>query len=464
MPFSSLSMTSFLLTLGLFIMFGLLTLRFVKSGKDFSTGGRRAGWGIVAGTIMGTLVGGASTIGTAQLAFQYGFSAWWFTLGGGIACAVLGFVFLKRVYQTESATIPQLLARNYNRSTGVATAVFSSLGIFLNIIAQGLAAFALLTSIIPLAPVYAAIVCFFLVFMYLYWGGIWSTGYLGIAKIAVLLVVTLASGVLAFSMLGGSAGLESRFVSFPWLSLFGRGYNTDLAAGFSLVVGVLSTQTYFQAVFAAKSLKQARVGVFLSSLLIPLVGVGGILVGLFMRANFPNTASDQVLPVFIMHFFPPILAGILFAVLMITIIGTWAGLTLGVTTMLTQDIYHRLINPFASDRMMLRLQRVLILVLTAVSLFFVVGNLQSLILGWSFLSMGLRGCTILPALIGALFFPKKVSPIAGLMSAIVGPLTTIVWYYWNPMALDALYPGLFLGTMTLIVISFLTRKRLGKSF
>ena len=33
---------------------------------------------------MGTLVGGSSTIGTAQLAFDYGISAWWFTLGGGV--------------------------------------------------------------------------------------------------------------------------------------------------------------------------------------------------------------------------------------------------------------------------------------------------------------------------------------------------------------------------------------------
>ena len=31
---------------------------------------------IVAGAIMGTLVGGSSTIGTAQLAYNWGFSAW----------------------------------------------------------------------------------------------------------------------------------------------------------------------------------------------------------------------------------------------------------------------------------------------------------------------------------------------------------------------------------------------------
>ena len=39
------------------------------------------GTAIVAGIIMGTLVGGSATVGTAQLAYHYGMSAWWFTLG-----------------------------------------------------------------------------------------------------------------------------------------------------------------------------------------------------------------------------------------------------------------------------------------------------------------------------------------------------------------------------------------------
>ena len=63
----------------------------VSSAEDFSTGGG-ASVGIVIGSLMGTLVGGASTIGTAQLAFTHGFSALWFTLGAGIGCLILGLL------------------------------------------------------------------------------------------------------------------------------------------------------------------------------------------------------------------------------------------------------------------------------------------------------------------------------------------------------------------------------------
>ena len=59
-----------------------------KGGKE-----SRNGMPVVAGIIMGTLVGGSSTVGTAQLAYHFGMSAWWFTLGGSIACLILALVY-----------------------------------------------------------------------------------------------------------------------------------------------------------------------------------------------------------------------------------------------------------------------------------------------------------------------------------------------------------------------------------
>lgn len=67
---------SVIFTLALVTAVGIYSGRKVKSSSDFSIGGKKANWPIVAGTIIGTLVGGSSTIGTAQMAYLYGFSAW----------------------------------------------------------------------------------------------------------------------------------------------------------------------------------------------------------------------------------------------------------------------------------------------------------------------------------------------------------------------------------------------------
>ena len=65
---------------------------------------------LVAGAVMGTLVGGASTIGTAQLAYQYGMSAWWFTLGGGISCLILAAFYAKPFRESGNKTLAAIVA------------------------------------------------------------------------------------------------------------------------------------------------------------------------------------------------------------------------------------------------------------------------------------------------------------------------------------------------------------------
>ncbi|KAF1085238.1 Sodium/glucose cotransporter [Sporotomaculum syntrophicum] len=448
-----------IITLIAIVLIGVYAGCKVKSAKDFCVGGRQAGVTVVAGTIMGTLVGGASTVGTAQLAFNFGLCAWWFTLGAGIACAILGLGLARQLYESKLETIPQFLVNVYGDGIGPISSVFTSAGIFLNIIAQGLSAVALLTSMFHMSPVVAAVISVFLVLAYVFSGGVWGTGLVGVAKLILIYLTTIFCGVMAYGMLGGWSGLTTNFPPFPWLSLFGRGFNTDFAAGFSLLVGVLSTQTYIQAIFSAKSLSSARMASLVSAFMIPPVGIGGILIGLFMRANFPDTPSEQVLPIFVMNFLPPLLAGVVLATLLVAIIGTWAGLTLGVSTMLAKDIYKRFICCDADDLKILKIQRILIFTVSALGVLFVVSSLKSMILGWSFLSMGLRGCTVFFPLLGAVFFSRFVKPMAGIMAALIGPCVDLIWHFLYPNGIDPLYVGLLASFLTLLFLSMLLKRK-----
>ena len=50
-----------------------------------------------------------------------------------------------------------------------------------------------------------------------------------------------------------------------YFNLFARGVTVDLGAGLSLLVGVLTTQSYLSAFLMAKSLKVARAGALLGA-------------------------------------------------------------------------------------------------------------------------------------------------------------------------------------------------------
>lgn len=433
----------------------------VKSAADFSGSSRKAGSTLVAGTIMGTLVGGSSTIGTAQLAFQFGLCAWWFTLGAGIGCLVLGLAILKPLYTSNKETIPQYLVETYGQSIGPITSIFSSIGMFINIIAQGLAAVTLLTATFHISPSLALLVDIVLVLAYVF-GGVQGTGMVGVVKLLLLYGATLITGVLALYLFDGASGIYHAFpAAFPWFSLFGRGFSKDFAGGFSLLVGVLSTQTYIQAVLSAKSLGAARKGALMSAFLIPPVGIAGILVGLYMRtqvASFPGLESAEVLPVFVLHYLPAWLGGIIISTLLIAVIGTWAGLSLGVSTMLINDIYRQFINKKVNEKEALLLQRGLIVALSLVACYIISNSAGALILGFSFLSMGLRGCTVLFPLLGAMFFKRFVTPAAGIAAAVLGPLSDLVWQFMYPKGIDPLNIGLVVATSVLVIVSLLTQK------
>jgi SSS family solute:Na+ symporter len=412
---------------------------------------------------MGTLVGGSSTIGTAQLAFQYGLDGWWFTLGAGIACLLLGTFMLRPLYSSNKSTIPQYLTETYGQAIGPISSVFTSIGIFINVIAQGLAAVALLTSMAHVSTTVALVISTVLVLAYVLAGGLQGTGIVGTIKLTMLYGAVIAAGGIALYKFGGMSGLFEAFPEhFPWFSLFGRGFSLDFAAGFSLVVGVLSTQTYIQAVLSARSFSQARKGALISAFFIPPVGIGGILVGMYMKAHitdFPGLKSADVLPTFILHYMPPLLGGAVLATLLVAVVGTWAGLNLGISTMLTRDIYKRYIDKKADDKKALLVQRVLILCLCAVTIVAVSSNMGGLILGFSFLSMGLRGCSALFPLLGAMFFKRFVSPVAGISAAVLGPLTDLIWHLVYPKGLDPLYPGLLVSAGVLFAVGMFTRRK-----
>ena len=68
------------LYLGLAVTLAAIVGLSIWSGTQVKSGSQRQnGLPVVAGVIMGTLVGGSSSIVTAQLGYTYGMSGWWFT-------------------------------------------------------------------------------------------------------------------------------------------------------------------------------------------------------------------------------------------------------------------------------------------------------------------------------------------------------------------------------------------------
>jgi SSS family solute:Na+ symporter len=405
--------------------------RSARTGIDFSLSGRSLGAVDVSWVIIGTLVGGAATIGTVQMAYARGFAAWYFTLGSGLACLVLGLFFARPLRESGTVTVAEYLGTRFGKPYQVYSSLFSSMGMMMQVVAQYLAAVAILLSVFGCSTGTAVAITFILIASVVISGGMAGAGLIGKLKFWMLcLILALSAGVCLFRTGGIAPLLEELVASEGDLGFFPEGPWAALMDILSMVLGVLSTQIYLQAVFSARTVREARHGALLSAAMIPPLGFLGIVIGLYLRSHSPEPAvnSAQALPAFLTTTYPTPIAAFFLAALLLIVIGTASGLVLGVSTNLYVDVlsrFPRLVHRWESGRLV-RLSCFAVLVASVA----MVGlGLNTPILQWSYVSMGLRGTAVFAGIllmvcVGERHSIKWVKPI--LFALPIGYLAVVI--------------------------------------
>ena len=434
-------------TLSVFIGLSVFAGTRVKNAADFMSGAGKSGAPLVAGAIMGTLVGGSSTIGTAQLAYTYGLSAWWFTLGGGMAALILAVGFIRPLRTSGAQTLVGIVAARYGQTSGLLASVLSSIGIFINILSQLLSAVAVIYVITPaVGTIPALIIAAFLMLVYVTLGGIKGAGMVGVLKLILLYMTVVFCAVTVMILTRGPAAFLARVGALDQnIGLFARGLGIDAGAGASLIFGVLTTQTYAQAVLSAKSDPAARKGALISAIMIPPVGVGGILVGLYMRVSAdPATAGNTAVAMtsFIAQYVPPFLGGVMLATLLFAVIGTGAGLALGIGAIVHNDILKKRAKKAPDAGRELAGYRWVIVGVMALGVVLAAALGQTAIQDFAYMSMGLRGAALFMPLMLALFANVKVDKRFVLTAIGGGPIIVLIFGIRPVFDFDPLFIGL----------------------
>ena len=382
-----------------FVVIALITIRKsgrVKSSADFSVAGRSLSASGVAWVIIGTLVGGVSTIGTVQTAYNSGIGAGIFTFGSGFACFLLGLFFAKGLRDEGVVTVSEFLGKYFGTKFRYFASSLNSAGMFIHVVGQFLASIAILKSAFGFGNLISILLTLILIGIFVTIGGITGAGMIGKIKCIMLYLIMLLSAGVALSKGGGWQQIIANLPTDQnLLSLEPYGLKTATIDTLSMLVGVVSTQIYLQAIFSARDVRQARNGAYLAAVLIPPIGLLGIIIGLYLRAAYPvlDVSSSQALPYFFSVSFPPVVAAFFSAGILLIVLGTGAGLVLCVTTNLYNDIFSKttgVLTRFEPLRL-LRLTSLLVLIAAAA---LVVTGLDSTILKWSYMSMGLRGSAV----------------------------------------------------------------------
>ena len=480
-----------ILTVGLLLAVSILSGRKVKDAKAFTTGGKSGSW-MVCGAILGTLVGGQSTIGTAQLAFSFGLSAWWFTIGAALGALVLGVAYAGPLRRSGCSTLMEIVKKQYGRRAETVGSILFLVGIFISITSQLLSSSAMISSLFGTSTTLALAIGAVLIAALVLSGGIKSAGAGGIVKLVLLYISSIAAGVAVWKIGHGLGGIRESIAAIyesPQLAAMNditcaedihRRYGTFLARGplkdlggcLSLTLGVVCTQTYAQGIWSAATTRKAKRGAVYCAALIPLIGAACTLVGMYMRGHYVTATehaallaageqlpegigvmdnSLQAFPTFILTHLPAWLGGIALGTLLINILGCGSGLVLGAATILTRDVYGNILTalrrtPRVSLLTQTRLSIVLLLLLAVVMGHFMQ---RSFINDLGFLSLGLRAAALLLPLSCALWLPGRFNARAVTASMIAGTVVMLTAGILNLLG-DAMYYGLFASSIAML--------------
>lgn len=461
--------------------------RKVRDARSFATGGKSGAW-MVCGAILGTLVGGQSTIGTAQLAFTFGLSALWFTLGAALGALLLGVIYARPLRHSGCSTLMEVVRKEYGPRAETVGSVLFLVGIFISITSQLLSSSALISSFVGVPTVVALLIGAALIALLVVFGGIRSAGASGIVKLVLLYVVSLMAGVTVWRLTGGLGGLRDSVdavCSSPQVAemsglddiesihrrygnLLARGPLKDIGGCLSLMLGVVCTQTYAQAVWSARSTVAARRGAVLCACLIPIIGAACAMAGIYMRGHYVTAAelealrsagemlpdgvgvienSLQAFPAFIIDRMSPWIGGVALGTLLVNILGCGSGLVLGASTILVRDVF-RLGD--ASGRKSLTAMRMGIVVLLLLGVVAACFMRNSFINDLGFLSLGLRAAALLLPLSFALWMPGRLTSQSVVVSMIAGTVCMLLAGVLH-LSPDPVYYGIAASALALIV-------------
>src|SRR5574341_336360 len=323
----------------------------VKTKADFMVAGRKLTWPVLVFTLLSSWIGAGSLFAGAENAFKNGFSAIWLPAGGWFGLIVIALI-AGRARRFAQYTVPDLLEARYDRFARL----FGTLAIVI--------AYISITSYQSPAGgdiLHLIIAAFVITFTAL--AGMASVAYLDLV-IGLLVSVTACLALQALIGTAGGwegvhAGLpENHFTAlgpFRWYQVL----NFVLPTMFLLV----GNQAMYQKFFSARSERDAKlsfIGWIVGTVILETVIVLMAVIG---SSIYKDATPREIIPYAARNGLPQILGALLLGGVFAKVISTGNNYLFSPASNLIHDVYHRFLNPHASERQILVFSRVIVVAL-----------------------------------------------------------------------------------------------------
>lgn len=370
-----LSVADYLVVAGYFVLVLWIGLHFrnkLESAKDYFAGGRQVPWWLAGISHYMSSFSAFGFIAYAQIGYTHGWVAvtlFWSTIP---ACLAGGLWFAPRWRRARVITPVQFVENRFN---GLLRQLFAWAGIPAKIFDDALKIFATSLFLTVSAGVdlyWSIFVCGAVMVAYTFLGGLWA---LIVTDYVQFLIKALAILLLLPFAVSGAGGFERAFRGLPegFFGLSGGPFGWLYIAGYTLLVTISYNanwslvQKYYSVPREKDAAKAAYCAGVLNLIGAPLV----ILPAMVGRNLLPDlisqnrTADTYVL--LVLKSLPIGVIGIFIAAMLSATMAVVSADFNAIASVLTNDVYHRLVHPRATERQLVRVGRWITLALGALT-------------------------------------------------------------------------------------------------
>ncbi len=339
-----------------------------RDPQDYFLGDKKLPWYVVGASMVASDISSEHFIANTGIAYLYGMVVATGSWNCWIIYSIFLFIFLPYYVRSGLFTMPQFLERRYNYACRYLYAFALVIGYVATLLAGSLYAGGLaIESMFGFqmttdrdTNIMLGIVFFALVTgAYTIYGGMKSAAWTDFLQMIVMLVAGILLPILALQKTGGLWQLAREYPQnfdmflpptheqFPWTGVF---------TGF-LTVGLWYTcasQHIVQRVLSAKDEWHARMGVVSAGFLRILTPLFFVIPGIAAYKLFPDLEAprrqDQAYLLLVQTLIPTGLKGLLLAGMAAALMSTVSTVLNSTSTLLTIDLYKKVIRPKASDR------------------------------------------------------------------------------------------------------------------
>jgi solute:Na+ symporter, SSS family len=466
-----------LISLGVYflvmLLVGYYSYRRTSDLTDYMLGGRKVGPAVTALSAGASDMSGWMMMGLPGAMFLSGLSEAWLSIGLFVGAYVNYIVLAPRlrtytIVANDSITIPDFLENRFEDHSkmirtvsAIVILVFYTLYTSSGLVAGG----TLFESSFGANYQTGLLITAGVVVAYTLFGGFLAVSMTDFIQGIIMFVALILVPIVAFTQVGGVGATmdEIRSIDPAMLNLF---TGTTFIGTLSLLAwglgyfGQPHIIVRFMAVGSLKQLKSARrIGMGWMGISL----IGAMLTGLAGAAyhSMNGTTLENSETIFIYFadvLFHPYITGFLLAAVLAAIMSTISSQLLVTSSSLTEDFYKSFLKRNASDKELVFVGRlaVLVVAIVGVSLSLYPSDTILGLVGYAWAGFG---SAFGPVLLLSLYW-KRMTKWGALAGIIVGAVIVLIWANIDILA-DFMYemiPGFFLSLLAVIVVSLLTKK------